>query len=70
MMSLGQDEAFYTYTLHTLIQKHLIREACYGGRVGANIRDFESTAFTAILNVIKSQSKSNTEDICNLVQEC
>ena len=35
MMSLGQEKPIYTYT-HPL-RKLFIREACYGGRVGANV---------------------------------
>ena len=43
MMSLGQDEPFYTYNHQCT--RHFIREACYGGIVGANIQEFNSSLF-------------------------
>ena len=67
MMSLGQDEAIYTST-HSY-SEHFPPEHCYGGTVGAKVREFESTALTKNLNVIKSHLKSNAEDIFTLMEQ-
>ena len=52
MRSLGQDEPIYTYS-HPYTRLYL-RQDCYGGRAGANILEFESTAIRQFLNVIRS----------------
>ena len=49
MMSVDEDKSLYTYT-HPYT-RHFIWEACYGGRYGADIQDFESSAVTPLLNV-------------------
>ena len=67
LMFLGQDEPYYTSS-HPCT-RHFIRQACYGGRVGASRREHESTAITSILNVIELHLKSNSDDICNLMEE-
>ena len=80
MISLNGDDPVYTYTHpHT---RRFIKEACYGRRVGANIRDFEPSANTTILNALRSLSlglklprdcetlsTSTTDGICNFLQE-
>ena len=64
MMSLGQDEPIQTYI--NPYRRHFAREVCYGGRVG-NIPEFEKTAITPILIVIRYHLYSNTGYICNLI---
>ena len=46
MMSLGQDEPIFTYSHR--YKRHIIKEACYGGTVGANIQEFNSSLCTEI----------------------
>ena len=48
MMSLGQDEPIHTNT-HPYTRL-FIREAFYGGTVGAIFQEFESSDDTSILN--------------------
>ena len=67
MMSLGQDEPIHTNN-HQYTQ-HFIREACYGGRVGAKIQEFMSSLCTEIKIILQNLLKSNLQDNCNLMQE-
>ena len=67
MMSLGLDEPNYTYSHQ--YTRHFIREACYGGTVGAKIQGFRSTLHTEILEIIQKQLKSNSQGICKLKHE-
>ena len=46
-----------------------MKEGCYGGRVSANIREFESTGVTTILNVNECHLNSTAEEIWNLMGE-
>ena len=67
MMSLGQDEPIYTYNHQ--YTRHFIREACYGGRVEANIQEFVSTLCTEFKTILQNHLKSSSQDIFNLMQE-
>ena len=67
MLSLGQDEPFYTCT-HQKTQ-HFITKACYGCRVRAIIQEFKSNLCTKIRAILQIRSKTNSRDICNLMQE-
>ena len=65
LISLGQDEPVYIFSHQN--SRYLLVEARYGGRVGANIREFELNAITRISKVIRSHLKSNGEDVCTLM---
>ena len=66
-MSLGQDEPIHTYT--DQYTRHFLRDACYGGRVRANVQEFNSSLCTVIKTILQNQLKSDSQDICNLMQE-
>ena len=67
MMSLRQDEHFYTYSDQYI--RHLIRQTCFGGRVGANIPEFISSLRTEIKTILQNYSNTKSEDACNSIQE-
>ena len=46
--------------------RQFIREACYGGRVGTNIQEINSSRCSEIL---RNHLRSCSEGICNLRQE-
>ena len=57
MMSLGQDEPIHTYT--DQYTRHFFRDACYGGRVRANVQEFNSSLCTVIKTILQNQLKSD-----------
>ena len=63
---LGQDEHLYTYSHPYNIYRSI--EARYGGRVGANIREFDLNAITPISKVISSHLNSNGGGVCFLME--
>ena len=67
MMSLGEDEPVYTYNYQ--YTRLFIREACYGGRAGAKIQKFNSSLCMKNKTIFQNHLKSNSKDICNLMQE-
>ena len=67
MKSLSQDE--HIYACRQSCTRRFMREDVYGGRVGANIREFGSSANTVLLNLIRSHLSFNTDITCNLLQE-
>ena len=50
MISLGQNETFYTYTYP--YRKYFLGKTCYGGRHGANNKDLESCANKEQLRIL------------------
>ena len=67
MTSHGQDEPIHTYSYsHT---RHFSRETCYGGKVGANFQQTESSPNTQFMNVILSILGLEGDAICKIVQE-
>ena len=63
--SSHESSHIYTHPYTT----HFMREVCYWGRVGANIREIESSVEIAVLNNDRFHLISDTADTCNLLQE-
>ena len=66
-MPLVQDEPKKTYNHY--FTRHFIRRTCYGGKVGANLQEINSNLCFEIKTFLQIHLKSNSPDICNLMQD-